>query len=92
MNSEAFDDAAFSLPPNEVSEPVQDKSVQTTGGYWIVRVLARENRALNEEARRGLTQNDFNEWYKKQRESSIINNYLDEEKISWAVARVTKGR
>lgn len=92
MSSQAFDEAAFSLPINKVSEPVQDKSVQTTGGYWVITVLGRENRVLSKEARRGLAQNDFNDWYEEQSGSSIINNYLDEEKISWAVARVTRGR
>ena len=92
INSQAFDEAAFGLPTNEISEPVQDKSVQTTGGYWVIIVLGREDRVLSEEARRGLAQNDFDNWYEEQSGSSIINNYLDEEKISWAVARVTRGR
>ena len=92
MNSQAFDDAAFSLPTNELSEPVQDKSVQTTGGYWVITVFAREDRALDEEARRELAQNDFNDWYQEQSGTGTINNYLDAEKISWAVARVIKGK
>ena len=92
MNSEIFDEAAFSLPLNEVSAPVQDKSVQTTGGYWIIEVLAREERELNEEARKELAQKAFNEWYQEQRESSTINNYVDEEKRAWAVNRVLQGR
>ena len=92
MNSQAFDDAAFSLPTNELSEPVQDKSVQTTGGYWIITVFAREDRVLDKEARMELAQNGFNDWYKEQSGTSTINNYLDEQKISWAVARVIKGK
>jgi parvulin-like peptidyl-prolyl isomerase len=92
MNSEAFDEAAFGLTIGEVSEPIQDKSVQTTGGYWVITVLGREERVLSEEARIGLAQNDFNDWYAEQSGSSIINNYLDEEKNSWAVARVKRGR
>jgi len=92
MNSEAFDEAAFGLTIGEVSEPIQDKSVQTTGGYWVITVLGREERVLSEEARIGLAQNDFNDWYAEQSGNSIINNYLDEEKNSWAVARVKRGR
>jgi len=92
MNSEAFDEAAFSLPINEMSEPIKDESVQTEGGYWIVKVLAREDRELGEEVRRGLAQEAFSEWYKEQQEGSIINNYMDEEKRAWAVNRVLKQR
>jgi len=92
MNSGVFDEVAFSLPLNEVSDPVQDKSVQTTGGYWIVKVLAREDRELDEQASIGLAQIDLNDWYLVQRESSTINDYLDENTMLMAIDRVTERR
>jgi parvulin-like peptidyl-prolyl isomerase len=92
MNSETFDETAFSLPLNEISEPVQDKTIQTAGGYWIVKVLAREERELEEVAKTELVQKALNEWFQEQWESSIINDYIDAEKRAWAVNRVLKGR
>ena len=92
MNSGVFDEVAFSLPLNEVSDPVQDKSVQTTGGYWIVKVLAREDHNLDEQASIGLAQIALNEWYLVQRESSTINDYLDENTLLMAIDRVTERR
>lgn len=92
MNNETFDEAAFGLALNELSEPVQDKSVQTTAGYWIVEVLGREERELQQEARKELAQKAFSEWYQEQLQSSTINDYVDEENRAWAVERVLKGR
>ncbi len=92
MNSESFDEAAFSLPIDELSEPVQDKSVQTTGGYWIVNVLEKGEHNISEEVTERLANNKFMEWFQEQKENSTITNYLDEEKKSWAVNRVLSAR
>ena len=92
MNSAAFDETAFSLPPDEISEPVQDKTIQTAGGFWIVKVLAREERELEEVAKTELAQKAFAEWLQEQREKNTVNNYLDEEKRAWAVDEVLKRR
>ena len=90
--SDAFDRVAFELPLNEVSEPVKDESVQTKGGYWIVKVLDKGEHELSEEVKKGLSNNDFTQWFEEQRENNTINNYLDEKKKSWAAERVLEGR
>lgn len=90
--SDAFDDVAFSLPLNEVSDPVKDESVQTKGSYWIVKVVEKGEHELSEEVKKGLAGNDFAEWFQEQEESSVINDYLDEDKKSWAIDRVLEGR
>ncbi len=90
--SEAFDKVAFSLEPNKISEPVQDKSVPTTGGYWVVEVLEKGEHELSDEVREELARKDFTEWFQVQKENSTINNYLDEEKKGLAIERVSKGR
>ena len=92
MNSEAFDEIAFNLPLNSVSEPVKDESVQTEGGCWIAKVLQKGEHELGEEIKERLTSNDFAQWLQEQRENNTINNYLDEEKRAWAVDRVLKRR
>ena len=92
MNSEAFDEIAFNLPLNSVSEPIKDESVQTKGGCWIAKVLQKGEHKLSEEIKERFTSNNFTQWLQEQRENSTITNYLDEEKRAWAVDRVLKGR
>ena len=92
MNSETFDEIAFNLPLNSVSEPVKDESAQTEGGCWIAKVLQKGEHELSEEIKERLTSNDFAQWLQEQRENNTINNYLDEEKRAWAVDRVLKRR
>jgi len=92
MNSDAFDEVAFNLDLNIISEPVKDGVVQTQDGYWIVKVLEKGNHELSENVRQGLTMKSFDDWFKEQQENSTIENYLDEEKRIWAVDKVSQGR
>ncbi len=91
MNSTAFDQVAFNLTVNEVSEPVKDESVQTTGGYWLVNVVDRGDHALGETVKTELTNNHYNDWLKKWTNESTINTYLDAAKKSWAINKVLAG-
>jgi len=92
MNSTAFDEVAFALELNVISEPVKDKSVQTEGGYWVVEVLDKGEHELSEETTQNLAGNGFMEWFEQQKEGSIIKNHLDEDKKSWAIERVLEER
>ena len=92
MGSEAFDEVAFNITANEVSEPVKDEIAQTTGGYWIVKVVDRGEHQLEKEVREALTDRHLNDWFEERRENSTIESLLDEEKISWAVDKVLRGR
>ncbi len=92
MGSEAFDKVAFNLTLNEVSEPVKDESVQTTGGYWVVQVVDRGDHELSDAVKQTLANNNFTAWLQEQTKNSTINNYLDEAKKTWALDRVLKGR
>jgi parvulin-like peptidyl-prolyl isomerase len=92
MGSEAFDTVAFNLTVNEVSEPVKDESVQTTGGYWLVNVVDRGDHELSDNVKQQLTDNHYNAWLAEWTKESTIENRLDANKISWAVDRVLKGR
>jgi parvulin-like peptidyl-prolyl isomerase len=40
--TEVFDSVVFGLKPGEVSEPFPDSSMAEMGGYWIIRVLERD--------------------------------------------------
>jgi len=92
MGNEAFDQVAFNITANEVSEPVKDESVQTTGGYWLVMVVDRGEHQLETEVREELRDKHLNDWFEEWKEDSTIENLLDEEKKSWAVNKVLQGR
>ncbi|MGB6872903.1 MAG: peptidylprolyl isomerase [Dehalococcoidia bacterium] len=92
MGSTAFDQVAFNITLNQVSEPVRDESVQTTGGYWIVKVIDRGERELDEQLREELKDKRWNDWFEELKEDSTIENLLDAAKKSWAINKVLQGR
>jgi parvulin-like peptidyl-prolyl isomerase len=92
MGSTTFDQIAFNMTLNEVSEPVKDESVQTTGGYWIVRVVDKGDHELEENVKEELVDMHLNDWSKELEEDSTIENLLDEEKTAWAISEVLQGR
>jgi parvulin-like peptidyl-prolyl isomerase len=87
MGSNDFDQVAFNIPLNEISGPVKDTSVQTTGGYWLVKVVDRAVRELEENVKQGLIGKHLSHWFEAWTESSTIENHMDAEKTSWAVDR-----
>jgi hypothetical protein len=90
MKSTAFDQVAFNMTLNLVSEPVKDESVQTTGGYWIVKVIDSGDRQLDEQLREDLRDKRSNDWLEAWRNSSTIENLLDKDKNAWAIDEVFK--
>jgi len=91
MGSTAFDQVAFNLTANEVSEPVKDESVYTTGGYWLVNVVDRGNHELSDSVKQQLIDNHYNTWLAEWKENSTIENRLDPEKKSWAINQILAG-
>ncbi len=84
---------AEQLEPGAISKPVTDESVQTKGGYWLVRVEERDaNRQLENEVRETLMLKLFQDWVNELERNSVMENYLTEEEKAWAVARVLKDR
>jgi parvulin-like peptidyl-prolyl isomerase len=92
MGSTAFDKVAFNLTVNEVSEPVKDESVRTTGGYWLIKVVDRGDHVLGEDVRQQLIDKRFSDWLEEQSEKSTIETYLDADKKQWAINQVLAGR
>jgi len=92
IGSEAFDQVAFNITANEVSEPVKDESVQTTSGYWLVKVVDKGDHELEETVKEELRDKHLNDWFEELQEDSTIENHLDTDKISWAVNKVLQGR
>jgi parvulin-like peptidyl-prolyl isomerase len=91
MNSTAFDQVAFNLPLNQVSEPVKDTSVHTTGGYWLVNVVDRADRQLSDSVKQQLIGNHYNDWLGNWSKQSTINTYLDTAKKQYAINQVLAG-
>jgi len=92
MGSEAFDEVVFNITVNEVSEPVKDESVRTTGGYWLVKVIDRGDHELGETVKEELINKRYNDWLEEWTEESTIETYLDAAKKSWAIDKVLEGR
>jgi parvulin-like peptidyl-prolyl isomerase len=91
MVSQAFDQVAFNITADEVSEPVKDESVRTTGGYWLVKVVDRGNHELEEEVREELIGKHLNDWLEEWSEESTIETHLDVDKKEWAINKVLEG-
>jgi parvulin-like peptidyl-prolyl isomerase len=92
IGSTVFDQVAFNLTPNTLSEPVKDTSVPTTGGYWLVRPVDRGERELDAKVRGDLIDKRFNDWRTEWTAQSTIETYLEADKIKWAVNQVLQGR
>ena len=92
MGSTAFDQVAFNITLNQVSEPVKDESVQTTGGYWLIKVIDRGDRQIDEQTREALKNKRYSDWLEAWKENSTIENSLDEDKNAWAIDEVFKRR
>ena len=93
VGNEVVNEVAFELEPGVLSEPVPDETVQTQGGYWLVKVVDKDaNRQLEDETREVLKSKAFENWLSDQKEKSSIENYLDEGQKSWALDRVLRDR
>jgi peptidyl-prolyl cis-trans isomerase C len=91
MGSTAFDAVAFNLTLNKVSEPVKDTSVQTTGGYWLVKVIDRGDHQLSDSVKQQLIDNHYNDWLGNLANQGTINTYLDSAKKAYAINQVLAG-
>jgi parvulin-like peptidyl-prolyl isomerase len=88
MGSAAFDAVAFSLPLDQVSDPVKDTSARTTGGYWVVNVVDRGLHALSDDVRQQLITKRYSDWLQSWTHQSTINTYLDPAKKTYAINQV----
>ncbi|MCK9357339.1 MAG: peptidylprolyl isomerase [Dehalococcoidia bacterium] len=87
--SAAFNQAAFALELNTVSEPIRDIEAQTTGGYWFVRLLDRSVQTVSVTSAGSLAAQDVNEWYTALAEVAVIETSLSADQKTWAIERVT---
>lgn len=76
------DEAAFSLPLNTLSAPIDSGDVN---GWVVIEVLERaDERDVSDAVRRQLADQKFNQWLDEQRATLKIDRALNQDKISWA--------
>jgi foldase protein PrsA len=81
-----FDEAAFSLEPGVLSQPIPDERGQTEEGHWVIRVLEKdEARSIDEDTHTKIAANELNRWFEGVKQDSLVEDYLDEDKKLWAV-------
>jgi parvulin-like peptidyl-prolyl isomerase len=89
FGNEIVTDAAFVLNIGDISEPIYDESITTTGGYWIVKTLERDTeRAIDSTIREELKQDEFTAWLENLRETNDIEQTLNEEQLLWVIDQV----
>jgi foldase protein PrsA len=79
-----LDQYAFSLEVGNVSEPIK-----TTNGYYVIKVSEiDENRPVDDQYREILAASELDKWLNELMGASNIKDYLDQDKIDWAMARI----
>ncbi len=90
----AFDEFAFNaeIELGMLSEPIRDDTVITKGGYWLLKVVDKEDRQIEDEDRNLLKNKALNEWVSGLWDNAEIDDsYLDDEKKWWAIERAIGG-
>ncbi|MFC1946172.1 peptidylprolyl isomerase, partial [Chloroflexota bacterium] len=91
----AMEEYIFDNPEMELgrhSAPIEDVTMTTKGGYWLVEVLANEpDSQISEEDRMSMKDELFGEWLGALQNDPayvIDHSYLDAERITWAISKV----
>jgi len=88
-----YQDFALNSEPGALSQPIKDEAVTTKGGYWLVKVLEKEdNRQIEEDDRYIFKAKVLDEWVSSLWDDpkNVIESYLDEEKKAWAIDQAMK--
>ena len=77
-----------------LSEPVRDEMSATKGGYWLVKVVAKEDsRSISDEDRDFLKNKALSDWITSLSDDpgNKVESYLDSDKKAWAVDKALGG-
>jgi parvulin-like peptidyl-prolyl isomerase len=88
-----YKDFVINAEPGTLSQPIKDTTVTTKGGYWLVKVLEKEdNRQIEDSDRDILKDNVLNDWVSSlwDNPDNKVESYLDNDKMMWAVDQATK--
>jgi len=84
---------AMPLGVGDVSEPAADSSVKTIGGYWVVKVIDRDdNKTLDNNTRQTLISGLFQNWLMEKMNTDVVNTVMTDQQKSWAIDLVVKSR
>lgn len=96
MMSPAFDEFVFNpeLELETLSQPIRDEDITTKGGYWLVKLVDKEdNRQIEDDDRNFLKTKALEEWVSSllsDPANQIDDSYLDAEKKAWAIEQAMK--
>jgi foldase protein PrsA len=80
----SIDEVAFNLAIGNVSQPIV-----TSKGYLVIKVSDKaESMEIPDEYKEILATNAYNKWLQEQRDASVIEEYLNQDKVNWAVERI----
>ena len=82
------------LETGAVSEPIRDDTEVTTGGYWLLEVLDKEdNKQISDDDRNLLKTKALDEWVLSlwYDPGNKVNSYLTDEMKEWAIEKATEG-
>lgn len=84
-------DAAFTLEPNVLSEPIPVNNSEDNTFYWLLRVLDKDERNLDEYHRVVMETQAFNDWYAAQEPRFSSEVKLDSDGIIDAITKALTG-
>ena len=91
--SSAFNEFIFNSESGALSEPIRDETAITEGGYWLVKVLDKDDSRQVEDSDRYLLKTKaLDEWvsWLWDNPENEVESYLDNEKMVWAMERAMK--
>ena len=84
---------AMPLQAGGVSQPGADTSVETVGGFWLVKAVDRDdNRVIDDSTRRMITTGLFENWISEKMKNDSVTMLLTDEQKAWAINIVVKSR
>jgi len=86
----ALEDFALSGVVETLSQPVRDDTVTTSGGYWLIKLVEKEDaRQISDDDRDFLKTRAYSDWIASlwANPLNVVNSYLDEAKRAWAIDR-----
>ncbi len=85
LRGEEFDEVAFNLEPGVLSQPFS-----TAQGYWVIKVLEKEEREIADDVREQLQAMEMGNWLAAETEEKVERkSNLDLDKVyEWAVGKI----
>jgi len=83
-----LEDFIFNSEPGQISEPIRDDGMRTTGGYWLVKVDGKDNnRQIEDVDRNWMKLKALDGWIASlwDNPENQIEDYLDSERMLWAM-------